>query len=73
MTNRHHERADKLVSEFKEIIGESASSQISDAHFQDLLLLVRDAITDELLAAAQRMEKVIREIRSETDLHEIGL
>lgn len=73
MTNRHHERADKLVAEFKEIIGESGCAQISDAHFQDLVLLVRDAITDELLASAERMEKVIREIRSETDLHEIGL
>lgn len=73
MTNRHHERADKLVSEFKVILGESACSQISDAHFQDLVLLVRDAITDELLAAAERMENVIREIRSDTDLHEMGL
>jgi hypothetical protein len=35
--------------------------------------LVRDAITDELLDAAERMEKVIHEIRRETDLHELGL
>jgi hypothetical protein len=34
---------------------------------------VRDAITDELLDAAERMEKVIDEIRRETDLHELGL
>jgi hypothetical protein len=34
---------------------------------------VRDAITDELLDAAERMEKVIHEIRRETDLHELGL
>jgi hypothetical protein len=59
--------------EFKEIIGESVCSQISAAHFQDLALLVRDAITDEVLAAAERMEKVIKEIRSETDLHELGI
>lgn len=73
MTNRHHERADKLVAEFKEIIGETSCSQLSDAHFQDLVLLVRDAITDELLAVTERMENVIREIRGETDLHEMGL
>lgn len=73
MTNRHHLRADKVVAEFKEILGEEASAHISDAHFQDLILLVRDAITDELLDAAERMEKIIREIRGETDLHELGL
>ena len=73
MANQHHQRADKLVSEFKEIIGESGCAQISEAHFQDLILLVRDAITDELLDAAERMEKVISDIRSETDIHELGL
>jgi hypothetical protein len=73
VSNRHHIRADKVVVEFKEIIGESVCSQISAAHFQDLALLVRDAITDEVLAAAERMEKVIKEIRSETDLHELGI
>lgn len=73
MSNRHHQRAEKLVAEFKEIIGESGSANISDVHFQDLALLVRDAITDELLAAAERIEKVVQEIRSETDLHELGI
>lgn len=73
MTNRHHLRADKVVAEFKEILGEETCAHISDAHFQDLILLVRDAITDELLDAAERMEKIIREIRGETDLNELGL
>ena len=73
MTNRHHERADKVVAEFKQIIGESMCAQISDANFQDLTLLVRDAITDELLAAAELIEKVAIKIRRDTDLHELGL
>jgi hypothetical protein len=73
MANRHHKRADEVVAEFKQIIGESACAQISDAHFQDLTLLVRDVITDELLAAADLIEKVAQQIRSETDLHELGL
>ena len=73
MAHEHHQRADKVVAEFKEIIGESTCSKISDAHFQDLTLLIRDAITDELLVAAELMEKVAKKIRSETDLHELGL
>jgi hypothetical protein len=62
-----------VVAEFKEIIGESACSSISDANFQDLTLLIRDAITDELLVAAEIMENVVKHIRSGTDLHELGL
>ena len=72
MTNKHHQRADKVVAEFKEIIGESICAQISDANFQDLALLIRDAITDELLAAAELIEKVAMKIRRDTDLHQLG-
>jgi hypothetical protein len=73
MSNRHHQRADKVVTEFKDIIGESACKQISDAHFQDLTLLIRDAISDELLAAAELVEKLAQHLRSETDILELGL
>ncbi len=73
MTNRHHQRADKVVTEFKEILGEAKCAQISDTDFEDLTLLIRDVITDELLAAAELIEKVAQHIRSESDLHEIGL
>ena len=73
MGNRHHQRADKAVMEFKEVIGESVCSQISKAHFEDLTLLIRDAITDEVLSATERMEMVIRKIKSETDLNELGI
>jgi len=73
MANRHHQRADKVVAEFKEILGESTCAGISDAHFEDLTLLIRDAITDELLAAAEQILEVARKIKSDTDLNEIGL
>ena len=73
MTSRHHQRADKVVAEFKQTIGESMCARISDANFQDLALLIRDAITDELLGAAELIEKVAIKIRRDTDLHELGL
>ena len=73
MTNRHHQRADKVVAEFKNIIGESICNQIPSAHFQDLTLLVRDLITDDLLAAAELINKVAQQLRSESDLHEMEL
>ena len=73
MINRHHQRADKMVEEFKDIIGESVCNQISDAHFQDITLLVRDLISDELLAAAELIEKVAKQLRGESDIHEMEL
>ena len=73
MINRHHQRADKMVEEFKDIIGASVCSQISDAHFQDITLLVRDLISDELLAAAELIEKVAKQLRGESDIHEMEL
>jgi hypothetical protein len=36
MTTRHHQRADKLVAEFREILGAETCAGISDAHFQGL-------------------------------------
>jgi hypothetical protein len=73
MTNQHHRRAAKVVAEFKEIIGESVCSEISDAHFDDLTLLIRDAITDELLSAVDLIENAVKKIRSDTDLLELGI
>lgn len=73
MSNQHHKRADKVVVKFKEVIGQSVCTQISEAHFQDLALLIRDAITDEVLFVAERMEKIIKDVRIETDLHELGI
>ena len=72
MSNRYHQRADEVVTAFKDIIGESACKQISDSHFQDFTLLIRDAISDELLAAAELVEKRARHLRSETEILELG-
>ena len=73
MTNRHHQRADKMVAEFKNIIGESICNQIPSAHFQDLTLLVRDLISNDLLVAAKLIDKVAQQLRSESDLQEMEL
>ena len=73
MSHRHHQRAAKVVAEFKNVIGDPVCALISDAHFEDLVLLVRDAITDEVLSATERVENILKDIRSETDLHELGI
>jgi hypothetical protein len=73
MSHRYHRRADEVVTAFKDIIGESACKQISDAEFRELSLLIRDAISDEVLSAAELVEKLAQQLRSETDILELGL
>jgi hypothetical protein len=73
MTNRHHERVAAVVSAFKEILDDSVCRQISDAQFRDLDRLIRELVSTELRDAADRVEEVARALRSETDIHELGM
>lgn len=73
MTHRHHERARKVVAVFKELIGESACSQIKEVHFEDLNLMICEAISEEMRDAAELVDKVAQHLRSESDIHEFGL
>jgi hypothetical protein len=73
MTNQHHERAEAVVSAFKEILGAQICRQISEAQFSDLDRLIRELVSAELRDAAERMETLARELRKETDFPELGL
>jgi hypothetical protein len=73
MTNRHHERVAAVVSAFKEILDDSLCRQIPDAQFRDLDRLIRELVSTELRDAAERIEEVARALRSETDIHELGM
>jgi len=73
MTNQHHERVEAVVSAFREILGPSLCRQISDAQFRDLDRLIRELLSTELREAADRIEALARELRSATDIPELGL
>jgi hypothetical protein len=73
VSNQHHERVEAVVTAFREIVGESLSRQISDAHFRDLDRLIRELVSVELREAAERIEAVTKALKSETDVREMGL
>jgi hypothetical protein len=73
MIDRHRELANKVVASFKASLSESALKQITQAEFEQLVLMIREVIADELDAAAKQVEDVARRLRREADKPELGL
>ncbi len=73
MTEETQELAEKVVATFKHNLSETARKQIRDADFNELTLMIREAISEELAKATDMVEEVVRKLRSETDKPEIGL
>lgn len=73
MSDRHRERAENVVRTFKGTLSQAALSDISDAQFEDLALMVREAIAEELDAAANIVEEAARRLRREVEKRDLGL
>lgn len=73
MTDRYQERATKVVQTFKAGLSEAAYEQITDAQFEDLYLMIRSAISEELLSTAHLIEDLAKQIRMQADRPELGL
>ena len=73
MSELRAELAEKVVRGFKDVLSEAARESISDAHFEDLSLMVQDAIAEALSRAADRVADVERTLRSEAGRPELGL
>jgi len=73
MTNRHDALADKVVKAFRNSLSDAARAQISDAEFDALAAMVREALSDELKAAADLVDGVTRRLRGEAETPELGL
>ena len=65
--------AEKVVTGFREILSEAARESISDAHYEDLSLMIQDAIAEALGEAADRVAEVAQTLRSEAGRPELGL
>jgi DNA-binding NarL/FixJ family response regulator len=70
---RHRVRSQKVVETFKASLDEYVMKMIPDSEFEELALMIQEAISDELHNAAELVENVAQQIRSESDLPELGL
>lgn len=67
------ELADKAVIAFKNTLTESARSAISDKEFNELHLIIKETLSQQLSAAADKVGELSRELNSMTDHQDIGL
>lgn len=73
MANHHEERAAKIIAAFKESISAEARSQITDAEYEQLSLMIQETIAEELSDAAEMIDQVAKRLRHGIDKLEIEL
>ena len=73
MTNRNEKLAAKVVAAFQDILSDEALSYISEKEFQELGLIVREALSQELSEAADMVEEVAQRLRGMTEPKELEL
>jgi hypothetical protein len=73
MSSRHEALAEKLVSTFEANLDAGQRAAIQGAAREELLRLVREALSVELAYAAGRMEALLRELRADLERRELEL
>jgi hypothetical protein len=73
MVGQHPERALKVVAAFKTLLDASTREKITDAQYEELTIIVHQAISDELHAAADLVEETARQLRQSAAISEVGL
>ena len=73
MTNRHEALAERVVDTFQSRLTQAALERISDAQWEDLKMMIREAISVELGIAADLVLEVARKIRREVEKPELEL
>lgn len=73
MTNQHHERAARVVTAFMDTLDDSVRKQITGSQVNTLTLMIKKALGEELSLAVERVEELLRQLRTETDKPELGI
>ena len=73
MNQRHQELADKVLAAFRAKFDEADLQRIGEARFQVLHSLVGEALAEELDVVSDRLEGLLRQLRSETEKPELEL
>lgn len=73
MTNRHQERAEKIVTAFKQSLDPNVAEQITKAQFTALTVMIKEAMGEELGFVAEQLEQVIRQLRADSERRDLGM
>ena len=64
MAERDYALADKVVMAFRQILSDAARAEISEAQFQDLTLMIREALGDQLAESAEHLAELAKRLES---------
>ena len=73
MTDNQRPVVQKIIETFKSQLSDSVRTQISDAQFDDLAQMIDGAINQEVGAAAEQIEEVVKKLRASSRGPELGL
>ena len=73
MSIDHQALAQQVVKAFADNIDPPLRTQIGKAGLEDFELMIQEALAEAVSDAVERMETVVRELRSEAVKPEIGL
>ena len=63
----------EIIDNFKSRLSKSVREQIGSAQFDDLAIMIDEAINTEIASAADMLENVIRKLRQSARGPELGL
>jgi hypothetical protein len=67
------ERADQVVEAFKASLNNDALFCITEAEFENLSLIVQDALASEKREIAESVEAIVRKLKSESKIPDISI
>ena len=73
MSNNQRPIVGKIVDRFQSQLDEGVRQQITNAQFAELALMIEEAISEEVGAAADAVDEVVKKLRASTRKAEIGL
>ncbi|MCK4585889.1 MAG: hypothetical protein KAU29_01005 [Gammaproteobacteria bacterium] len=73
MTQENRSRAHKVVETFRGELSDSVQSEIGESGFKKLTLMINETIQEDRKETAALVEEVVKTLRKDIDIPELGM
>lgn len=73
MTQEDHERARMIVEAFRDGLSDNVQTEIGNAAFGNLVMMILQAIQEDRKHTANLVEEVVKTLRKDVDIPELGM
>ena len=73
MAQENRSRVHKLVETFREQLSGSVQSEIGESGFKELTLMINEMIQEDRKETASLVEEVVKTLRKDVDIPELGM